>query len=136
MTNMIGSKLSIFSHSGKITGYWILVWCFFLFCRQCCRTFPCFSWSLVDVLTRVVMIGNYKKKKIWASILKWSCSNPITGYFPGVWKWSPLFVTLQCEETKGIIHSRIIPAIKALPKEPWRHAIGIVYYSSIAQEIW
>ena len=31
------------------------------FCRQCCRTFPCFSWSLVDVLTRVVLIGNYKK---------------------------------------------------------------------------
>ena len=31
------------------------------------------------------------------------------------------FRTLQCEETKGIIHSRIIPAIKALPKEPWRH---------------
>ena len=23
MTNMIGSKLSIFSHPGKITGYWI-----------------------------------------------------------------------------------------------------------------
>ena len=35
---------------------------FFLFCRQCCRTFPGFSWSLVDVLTRVVLIGNYKKK--------------------------------------------------------------------------
>jgi hypothetical protein len=33
-----------------------------LFCRQCCRTFPCFSWSLVDVLTRLVLIGNYKKK--------------------------------------------------------------------------
>ena len=28
----------------------------------------------------------------------------------------PFFRTLQCEETKGIIHSRIIPAIKALPK--------------------
>ena len=27
--------------------------CFFLFCRQCYRTFPCFSWSLVDVLTRI-----------------------------------------------------------------------------------
>jgi hypothetical protein len=24
---------------------------------------------------------------IWASIWKWSCSNPITGYFPGVWKY-------------------------------------------------
>ena len=35
---------------------------FFLFCRQCCRTFPCFSWSLVNVLTMVVLIGNYKKK--------------------------------------------------------------------------
>ena len=23
----------------------------------------------------------------WASIWKWSCSNPITGYFPGVWKY-------------------------------------------------
>ena len=31
------------------------------FCRQCCRTFLCFSWSLVDVLTRVVLIGNYRK---------------------------------------------------------------------------
>ena len=35
---------------------------FFLFCPQCCRTFPCFSWSLVDVLTRIVLTGNYKKK--------------------------------------------------------------------------
>ena len=26
-----------------------------------------------------------------------------------------------------------IPAVKALPKEPWRHAIGIVCYSSIDQ---
>ena len=31
---------------------------------------------------------------------------------------SPFFGTLQCEEKKDIIHSRIIPAIKALPKEP------------------
>jgi hypothetical protein len=30
---------------------------------------------------------------------------------------SPFFRTLQCEKTKGIIHSRIIHAIKALPKE-------------------
>jgi hypothetical protein len=29
----------------------------------------------------------------------------------------PFFVTLQCEETKGIIHSRIKPAIKAFLKE-------------------
>jgi hypothetical protein len=34
---------------------------FFLFCPQCCRTFPCFSRSLVDVLTRIVLIGNYTK---------------------------------------------------------------------------
>jgi hypothetical protein len=34
---------------------------------------------------------------------------------------SPFFGTLQCEETKGIIHSRIIPTTKALPKEQWRH---------------
>jgi hypothetical protein len=27
------------------------------------RTFQCFSWSLVDVLIRVVLIGNYNKKK-------------------------------------------------------------------------
>jgi hypothetical protein len=26
-------------------------------------------------------------RTIWASIWKWSCSNPITGYFPGVWKY-------------------------------------------------
>ena len=26
-------------------------------------------------------------RAIWASIWKWSCSNPITGYFPGVWKY-------------------------------------------------
>ena len=35
---------------------------FFLFCRQCCRSFPCYLWSLVNVLTMVVLIGNYKKK--------------------------------------------------------------------------
>jgi hypothetical protein len=28
---------------------------------------------------------------IWASIWKWSCSNPITGYFPGVWKYGQYF---------------------------------------------
>jgi hypothetical protein len=28
---------------------------------------------------------------IWASIWKWSCSNPITGYFPGVWKYGVYF---------------------------------------------
>jgi hypothetical protein len=26
-------------------------------------------------------------RAIWASTWKWSCSNPITGYFPGVWKY-------------------------------------------------
>ena len=26
-------------------------------------------------------------RAIWASIWKWSCSNPITGYYPGVWKY-------------------------------------------------
>ena len=30
--------------------------------RQCYRTFPCSSWSLVDVLIRIVLTGNYKKK--------------------------------------------------------------------------
>ena len=31
--------------------------------------------------------GPYWPGSIWASIWKWSCSNPITGYFPGVWKY-------------------------------------------------
>jgi hypothetical protein len=31
--------------------------------------------------------GPYWPGPIWASIWKWSCSNPITGYFPGVWKY-------------------------------------------------
>jgi hypothetical protein len=26
-------------------------------------------------------------RPIWASIWKWYCSNPITGYFPGVWNY-------------------------------------------------
>jgi hypothetical protein len=46
--------------------------CFFpLFCRQCCRTFSCFSWSLVDVLTRIVLTGiikNYVNRKITSYI--------------------------------------------------------------------
>jgi hypothetical protein len=29
-------------------------------------------------------------RQIWASIWKWSCSNPITGYFPGVWKYKSI----------------------------------------------
>ena len=29
----------------------------------------------------------YLPGPMWASIWKWSCSNPITGYFPGVWKY-------------------------------------------------
>ena len=28
-----------------------------------------------------------KSRPKWASIWKWSCTNPITGYFPGVWKY-------------------------------------------------
>ena len=28
-----------------------------------------------------------RPEPIWASIWKWSCSNPITGYSPGVWKY-------------------------------------------------
>ena len=44
---------------------------------------------------------------------------------------SSFFRTLQCEKTKGIIHSRIIPAIKALTKEQWRHNSGIVYISAL-----
>jgi hypothetical protein len=28
---------------------------------------------------------------IWASIWKWSCSNPINGYFPVVWKYGVYF---------------------------------------------
>ena len=28
---------------------------------------------------------------------------------------------------KGIIHSRILPAIKAFPKDPWHHNASIVY---------
>jgi hypothetical protein len=31
--------------------------------------------------------GPYWPGPIWASICKWSCSNPITGYFPVVWKY-------------------------------------------------
>jgi hypothetical protein len=43
MTNMTGSKLPIFSHPGKITGYWITTrsfpyrgqyWCLFSRCRK------------------------------------------------------------------------------------------------------
>ena len=30
-------------------------------------------------------------RAIWASIWKWSCSNPITGCFPGVWTWTVYF---------------------------------------------
>ena len=40
------------------------------------------------------------KTPIWASIWKWSCSNPITGYFPGVWKYgqftSVILVIQKC----------------------------------------
>ena len=35
MTNMTGSKLSIFSHPGKITGYWITT-----------RSFPYWTWPI------------------------------------------------------------------------------------------
>ena len=63
MTNMTGSKLSICSHPGKITSYWITT-----------RSFP--YWG-----------PYWRPGPIWASIWKWSCNNPITGYFPGVWKY-------------------------------------------------
>jgi hypothetical protein len=35
--------------------------------------------------------GPYWPGPIWASIWKWSCSNPITGYFPVVWKYGVYF---------------------------------------------
>jgi hypothetical protein len=34
-----------------------------------------------------VFICHYWPRPIWASIWKWYCSNPITGYFPGVWTY-------------------------------------------------
>jgi hypothetical protein len=34
---------------------------FLFFCLQCCRTFLCFSWSLVDMLTRVGLVITQKK---------------------------------------------------------------------------
>jgi len=61
--------------------------CFFLFCLQCCRTFPCFSWSLVDVMTRVGSIITKKnlltlslfvcaiKCLIWC-LIYWFCKYP------------------------------------------------------------
>jgi hypothetical protein len=36
---------------------------------------------------------------IWASIWKWFCSNPITGYFPGVWKYGQ-FISGHIGHTK------------------------------------
>jgi hypothetical protein len=38
-------------------------------------------------------------RAIWASIWKWSCSNPITGYFAGVWKYGQ-FTSGQIGHTK------------------------------------
>ena len=38
-------------------------------------------------------------RAIWASIWKWSCSNPITGYFPGVWKYGQ-FTSDHIDHTK------------------------------------
>ena len=38
-------------------------------------------------------------RAIWASIWKWSCSNPITGYFPGVWKYGQ-FTSGHIDHTK------------------------------------
>jgi hypothetical protein len=51
--------------------------------------------------------------------------------------WSPLFgATCNFNDQilpYGILYLAIIPAIKALPKEPWRYSVGIVYYISIDQ---
>ena len=47
---------------------------FFFFCRQCCRTFPCFSWSLVDVLTRIVLTTGTWVHDFFFSILSIKCA--------------------------------------------------------------
>ena len=47
--------------NNSVLTYFMRTHAFFLFCRQCYRTFPCFSWSLVDVLIRIALTGNYKK---------------------------------------------------------------------------
>ena len=49
-------------HFHKTNEFIGILFVFVLFCHQWCRTFPCFSWSLVDVLTRIVLTGNYKTK--------------------------------------------------------------------------
>jgi hypothetical protein len=53
MFYMIGHRIN-----NSLNSFYAYI-CFFLFCRQCCHTF---SWSLVDVLTREVLIGNRNKK--------------------------------------------------------------------------
>jgi hypothetical protein len=121
MTNMIGSKLSIFSHLGKITGYWITTRSFPYRGPYCqghknhARVAPIitvaeFKWFILQVILKTplkyIQINTWAfpywpgyhpsppfranmgvPGQIWASIWKWSCSNPITGYFPGVWKY-------------------------------------------------
>ena len=44
---------------------------------------------------------------IWASIWKWSCSNPITGYFPGMWKYGQ-FTSGHIDHTKMPLFELVI----------------------------
>jgi hypothetical protein len=62
--NYVNRKIKLYIYLLIFTiSLWLHVKHFiFLFCRQCYRTFPRFSWSLVDVLTRIVLTGNYKTK--------------------------------------------------------------------------
>jgi len=50
MFYMIGLRLNNW-HINSFYAYTYA--CYLHFCLQCCRTLSCFSWSLVDVLTRV-----------------------------------------------------------------------------------
>jgi hypothetical protein len=42
---------------------------------------------MIQTRCNYISRGPYWPGPIWASIWKWSCGNPITGYFPGVWKY-------------------------------------------------
>jgi hypothetical protein len=51
----------------------------------------------------------------WASIWKWSCSNPITGYFPGVWTYGQLTSGHIGHTKMSLFENNLCPFVFLLP---------------------
>ena len=80
--------------------------------------FPFWPIDHPETPSRANMGGGVMPRPIW----KWSCSNPITGYYPGVWKYGQFFFRSYWSYKNAFIWTKYV--------------INIHIISSIGEKIW